>query len=310
MSTHGRSAGDVLARMSDEEDDGVPEDLELTFVPASKRRGPASSHAVGHHAGDAVPSTLTSSTDSGPTVSSNPKPRAETVYERERNAKVRQLLAEQQRTTPGVVFSLDAFEAPPPDQYTLAGFQEAPGTSAPSSSPAPYNREDQRRGFLQYRGRGGAEGGGRGEPGGGGGPRRYRMPNPNMSEEEQARFIRHRRNMAVIRNALREVDPDTLEYMQVTQAPDQLPLNKNRESFSKPYFSTDRGRGGVDAGGGRSMSSYRGRGGGGGMRGRGGSGFSPYSVGRGTGATRGDGLGRGGGSGGGGRRSAPFSPYS
>ncbi|CBZ27405.1 conserved hypothetical protein [Leishmania mexicana MHOM/GT/2001/U1103] len=296
MNTHCRSAYDVLARMSDEEDDDVPEDLELTFVPASKRCEPASSRAVGHRASNAAPSTLASSTDSVPTVS-NLKPRAETVYEQERNAKVRQLLAEQQRAAPGVVFSLDAFESPLPDRYTLAGLQEATGTPASSSSPAPYNREDQRRGFSQYRGRGGAEGGGRGGPGGGSGPRRYRMPNPNMSEEEQARYIRHRRNMAVIRNALREVDPDTLEYMQVTQAPDQLPLNRNREGFSKPYFSTDRGRGGDDAGGGRSTSSYRGRGGGGGMRGRGGSGFSPYTAGRGAG-------------GGGGGRSAPFSPYS
>ncbi|CAG9574545.1 conserved hypothetical protein [Leishmania major strain Friedlin] len=307
MNTNGRSAYDMLARMSDEEDDDVPEDLELTFVPASKRREPASSHAVGHHAGNAVPSTLNSPTHSGPAVI-NPKPRAETVYEQERNAKVRQVLAEQQKTALGVVFSLDAFEAPSPGRYTLAGLQEATGTPAPSCSSAPYNREDQRRGFSQYRGRGGAEGGGRGGPGGGGGPRRYRMPNPNMSGEEQARYIRHRRNMAVIRNALREVDPETLEYMQVTQAPDQLPLNRNCEGFSKPYFSTDRGRGGVDAGGGRSTSSYRGRGGGGGMHGRGGRGFSPYSVGRGTGATRGDGLGRG--AGGGCGRSAPFSPYS
>ncbi|GET88916.1 hypothetical protein, conserved [Leishmania tarentolae] len=285
MNTHSTSAYDALARMSDEEDE-EQEDLELTFVPASRRCAPASSRTVGHHAGNAALPMATSSTVSGPMVSTI-KPRTETVYEQERNAKVRQLLTEQQKTTPGVVFSLDAFEALPPERHARADFQEASGTFASSSS-VTYNGEDQRRGPSQYRGRGGTEGWGRGGLGGEGSPRRYRMRNPNMSEEEQARYIRHRRNMAVIRNALREVDPDTLEYMQVTQAPDQLPLlNRDREGFSKPYFGTDRGRGGVDVGRGRSW----------GMRGRG------------AGGTRGNGLGRGAGGGGGGR-SAPFSPYS
>ncbi|CAM42256.2 conserved hypothetical protein [Leishmania braziliensis MHOM/BR/75/M2904] len=305
MSQNCRSAYDVLARMSDEEDDDVPEDLELTFVPASKRSGLATSRVVGHHASSSTPCTLTSSTGSSATVR-DLKPRSETVYEQERNARVRQLLAERQGTTQDVAFSLDMFEAPLQGPYTWANF---PGMTSPSASPSPsalYSREGQPPGLSQYRGRSGAEGSGKVGSGGGGGPRRYRMPNPNMSEEEQTRYIRHRRNMAVIRNALREVDPDTLEYMQVTQAPDPLPLSRDRDGFPRPHSIANRGRGSFDIGSARSTSSYRGGGGGCGMRGRGGSSFSPYSAGRGAGSPRGNGIGRGGGGGG---SSAPFSPY-
>ncbi|KAG5477969.1 hypothetical protein LSCM4_05364 [Leishmania orientalis] len=292
-----RSSQDALARISDEEEDDVPEDLNLTFVPAAKRSALAASRAVGHRGHCATPLKLTSSAESGSTAS-EPKPRTETVYEQERNAKVRQLLAEQQSASKGVVYSLDAFEAPLPNPCAMVGFPDITGPSYASASAA-YERDGQRRGPSQYRGRSDPEGRGQSGAGERGGPRRYRMPNPNMSEEEQARYIRHRRNMAVIRNALREVDPDTLEYMQVTQAPDQLPLSRDRDSFSKPYFSTNRGRGGLGAGGGASMPSHRGRGG---MRGRGGGGFSPYSADRGAGGPRGGGRGNGGNGG-----SAPFS---
>ncbi|KAG5477729.1 hypothetical protein LSCM1_05027 [Leishmania martiniquensis] len=265
---------DVLARMSDEEDEEeVPEDLDLTFVPASKRSAVVASRAVSHRSSCAAPPKLTSSAESGITVSES-KPRTETVYEQERNAKVRQLLAEQKRATKGAVYSLDVLEGPLADPYSMLGFPEITGPAVSSSTSAPCNRDDQRRGPFQYRGRGVTEGRGQGGPGDRGSPRRYRMPNPNMSEEEQARYIRHRRNMAVIRNALREVDPETLEYMQVTQAPDQLLLSRDRGGLSKPYFSTNRG---LDASGGGGTSWHRGRGGRGGMRGRGGGGSAPFT---------------------------------
>ncbi|KAG5503418.1 hypothetical protein JKF63_05557 [Porcisia hertigi] len=304
MSSHIRLAEGGLAPMSDEEEDDVSEDLELTFVPASKRSAVASSCFVSHRARNATCSALTSSTGTS-TLASEPKPRTETVYEQERNAKARQVLAEHQRKAQGALFSLDTFEALLPAPYGVADFPDMTGVSPSLSTSAPYQQDGQRRGLSQYRGRGGTEFGGRGGPGGRGGGRRHRLPNPNMSEEEQARYIRHRRNMAVTRNALREVDPETLEYMEVTQAPDQVPLNRGREGFSAPSFSTNRGRGGFDAGGGGGgMSSYRGRGTGSDWRGRGGNRFSSAPAVRGSSVHRGEGLGRGGGG-----SSASFRPF-
>ncbi|KAK7194187.1 hypothetical protein NESM_000332600 [Novymonas esmeraldas] len=263
---HGQHVYDVLGRMSDDEDeDEVPEDMDVTFVPASKRPVPAASTA--QRGGRAL---VTSASNTAATTTA--RERTETVYEQERNAKVRQLLAEQQKSAPGVVFSLDAYEVPLSDPHVLAAFAEAADRLNTGQADTDGPRRGSWQQQQQHRGGRGGEGG---ERGGWGGPRRLRMPHPNMSEEEQARFVRHRRNMAVTRNALREVDPDTLEYMQVTQAADQLPPSRGRDSFALTYRGGGRGVGGMRGGGG-DWRGRGGRGGRGGSGGSGGSGFRPY----------------------------------
>ncbi|KPA79102.1 hypothetical protein ABB37_05622 [Leptomonas pyrrhocoris] len=296
MSSHAQPVHDVLGRMSDDEgEDDVPNDLNLTFVPKSERmkRVRQSRQVTGGAA--TVPQSAKASS---PATSAVPAVRTETVYEQERNAKVRAVLAEQQRGHPqSGVFLLDLFDghrdggSPPPPAVSGAG--AASSSSALSFTPGGAQSHRGRRPYESGQFRGGASRGS-GCPNGntannsnsahGDGQRRDRVPHPNMTEEERARFIRSRRNMAVTRNALREVDPETREYLQVTQAADQVTSGRGSGSTTRyntgyPYGgSSFRGRGG-SASTGRGMG-YRGRGGEGrgGSRGQGyGAPFSPYS---------------------------------
>lgn len=320
MSSHDRPVHDVLGRMSDEDnDDDIADDLNFAFVPKSERL--KRQHQQQSRVHPAAPSTATApSAVPAPSFGSTtattaahvpcPPPPTETVYERERNAKVRALLAEQQRTQQhrGGIFSLDLFDGPLSDDFASA--DTAPSEAIPAtSSIAPSFTTGERQ--QPYRGRrpndgtgnftrggshysnnnnsnngdghynnssssgptsGGAVHGGslEGRPGNDG-QRRYRMPHPNMSEEEQARYIRARRNMAMTRNALREVDPDTLEYTQVTQAADQVPVQRGRGSYGGYSQGNLHGSGAYRGGRGQ---GYRGRGGEGRGRGGGGRGFS------------------------------------
>ncbi|KAL7701526.1 hypothetical protein NQL31_002912 [Lotmaria passim] len=284
MSAHSRPVHDVLGRMSDEEgDDDIPDDLEIAFVPRSERlqrwqqsRPPAHSASTFSSSppstGGAVSSTAAANTA---TPAATTVVRRETVYEQERNAKVRALLAEQQRTHKcSGVFSLDLLDGPLDEVADGKATTAAGASSSAAFSPLSFTRGNAlpQRGrrpyeFSSYRGRGGANSYTANTYNNDNAPsinnghaprdrqRRYHMPHPNMSDEEQARYIRARRNMAVTRNALREVDPETLEYTQVTQAADQV-LSGRGGGGTTTRFSSGYARGGRGIG-------YRGRGGGG-----------------------------------------------
>ncbi|KPI86426.1 hypothetical protein ABL78_4505 [Leptomonas seymouri] len=299
MSSHDRPVHDVLGRLSDDEgEDDEPNDLDITFVPKSERlkRLQRSCQST---SSSVVLQPLNASSSA---VSTTPAVPTETVYEQERNAKVRAVLAEQQRSSQeGPTFSLDLFGGALNDGLTPL---PAPGAGAASSSwlvssssalrltPGGAQPYRGRRPYESTQSRGGTNSSYHGSHpkndnfnnAHGDGQRRDRMPHPNATEEERARYLRSRRNMAVTRNALREVDPETLEYMHVTQAADQVSSGRGsgpttRYNAGYPYGGHSfRGRGGP-AYAGRGMN-YRGRGGEGRGGGRGhgyGTPFSPYS---------------------------------
>lgn len=129
-----------------------------------------------------------------------------TVYEVERDVKIREVLQGLQPP------AAEAVPQPPSD------------IAMPSSSPPP----PRRRYDTDRYSRGGSASGA--PP-----PRRFGFL--NQTEADQARFLRHRHNMAITRNALREVDPSTGDYMQVAFQP-ELPRPGDRFQNRGGGFNT------------------------------------------------------------------------
>jgi hypothetical protein len=301
MSSHDRPVHDVLGRMSDDDEgDDVSDDLDLTFVPKSERvkRLQQSRQTTSSLQDPQSPNNGLSSLHTAA--------RTETVYEQERNAKVRALLAEQQCSNQRRgIFTVDLFDSPldtDPRSTAMTMATTGTATSLSSSSALSFTSGDvaAQRGWRRpydaaptnRGGRGGASRDASHAAFSGDRQRRFRMPHPNITDEERARFIRSRRNMAVVRNALREVDPETLEYTQIIQAPDQVPAfgrggGGAGSTMGNPANHSYGSRGASGGMGGRGMG-YRGRGGDG--RGGGGGGGRGYGYGNSAGAQRGGGA--------------------
>lgn len=220
--------------------------------------------------------------------SPTPPPRKRTVYEMERDAKVAEVLQQQGLTRdvlahpPGEEHSSEEASTSDAVLGSVADYR---------ASPVVYRGRGGRGRYGYYNGRGGGGGGGQerysradgrygGDPASStaytsaeGGPSMLASSSPSSSASttavggtsaaqglQQRRFQNQpqnssfRRNLFVMRNALKEVDPDTKELMLVTYTPSEGTIGAPKIGSTNRY---------ARGGGGGGYGNERGRGGGG-----------------------------------------------